>query len=71
MLAKNPETISPDLKPNGGMGAIHSTWPVGAVFTVAILLIFLTGIHPARWLLVGSAVLGIATTLIVRIARRG
>ena len=71
MLRKDPQTIGPELKPNAGMSSIAVTGPVGLVFSVAILLIFFTKIHPARWLLMASAALGLATTLILRFRRRG
>jgi len=44
-------TSGPASKPNAGGNSISATGPVGLVFTVAILLIFLAGIYPARLLL--------------------
>ena len=58
------------LKPDGG-DSISATRPIGIIFTIAILFIFFAGIHPTRWLLVGCALLGIATTLILRFNHRG
>jgi hypothetical protein len=57
-------------KPDG-MRSISTSGPVGLGFAIAILFIFLAGIHPTRWLLVSTAALGVATTLILRHARRG
>ena len=57
------------LKPDGA-DSMSATRPIGIIFTIAILFIFFAGFHPARWLLVGCAVLGIATTLILRFSHR-
>ena len=57
-------------KPDG-LDSISATRPVGIIFTIAILFIFFAGIHPARWLLIASAMLAVATPLILRFTRRG
>jgi hypothetical protein len=70
MKAREAQSIGPESKPDAGMGAISATGPVGLAFTVAMLLIFVTGIHPARWFLAASIVLGLGTTLILRFTHR-
>ena len=64
-------TSEPESKPNVGGSSISATGPVGLVFTVAVLLIFLAGIHPARLLLAASIAICLATALIRRSNRRG
>jgi hypothetical protein len=64
-------TSEPESKPNEGGSLISATGPVGLIFTVAILLIFLAGIHPARLLLAASITLCLAAALIRRFNRRG
>ena len=64
-------TSGPESKPNEGGSLISATGPVGLIFTVAVLLIFLAGIHPARLLLAASIALCLATALIRRFNRRG
>jgi hypothetical protein len=62
--------MGPELKPDAGTNAIPATGPVGLAFTVAILVIFLTGMHPARWFLAASIVLGLSAALILRLTSR-
>jgi hypothetical protein len=67
---REPQNIGPESKPDTGMKAISATGPVGLAFTIVILLIFLTGIHPARWFLAASIAIGIATIVILRFTNR-
>jgi hypothetical protein len=62
--------MGPESKSDAGISAISATGPVGLAFTVAMLLIFLTGMHPARWFLAASIVLGLGTALILRFRGR-
>ena len=64
-------TSEPESKPNAGGSSISATGPVGLVFTLAILLIFVAGIHPARLLLAASIAFCLATALIRCFNRRG
>jgi len=70
MWPRHSQTIEPDSRPDAGLSSFSAAGPVGLVFTVATLLIFLVGIQPARWFLLASVALVLISLVILRYTRR-